>query len=132
VPTLDQERAKLAFAHVTTVKGWPEEARRKKYASIVHGMPALLRSAGLSQALHFVRSRKQPDQRLFLEHLAAQLERIDQGIRSADVLLERVREADLTGYLRLTQEALASVNWYRRFVQGELGIQAGDDDAGDD
>jgi CRISPR type III-B/RAMP module-associated protein Cmr5 len=129
MPTLDQERAKLAFQHLATVKGFSEEARRDKYASMVHGMPALLRTAGLSQALHFVRSRKDKDQRLFLDHLAAQLHRIDAEIKSGDALLAKVRDADLTRYLRLTQEALACVNWYRRFVQGELGIQAGDANA---
>jgi CRISPR type III-B/RAMP module-associated protein Cmr5 len=128
--TLDQERATLAFGHIGVVKGW-EEPRRDKYASIVHAMPALLRSAGLSQALHFVRSRKNKDQRLFLEHLAEQLKRADPKIINGDELLAAVRGGDLTGYLRLTQEALACVNWYRRFVQGELGIERGQADAGD-
>jgi CRISPR-associated protein Cmr5 len=127
--TLDQERAKLAFAHVGVVKGWNDEARQKKYASIVHGMPALLRSAGLSQALHFVLSRKHEDQTLFLVHLADQLARVDARITGRDQLLAEVRGADLTRYLRLTQEALACVDWYRRFVQGVLGIEQGDANA---
>jgi len=126
MPTLDQERAKLAFEHIGEVKRWKDEARQKKYASIVHAMPALLRSAGLSQALHFVRSRKDKDQRIFLDHLAAQIGRVDKEIDDGAKLLDKVRGADLTGYLRLTQEALACVNWYRRFVQGELGIDAGE------
>jgi CRISPR-associated protein Cmr5 len=128
--TLDQERAKLAFAHIAVVKGW-DKPRRDKYASIVHAMPALLRGAGLSQALHFVRSRKDKDQRLLLDHLAEQLARVDQKLASGEALLAEVRGADLIGYLRLTQEALACVNWYRRFVQGELGIERGQADAGD-
>ena len=33
-------------------------------------------------------------------------------------------------YLRLTQEALACVNWYKRFVQGVLGVEASEQ--GDD
>src|SRR4051812_38159308 len=117
--TLDQKRAKLAFDHVLEVKAW-DKPRRDKYASIVHAMPALLRSAGLSQALHFVRSRKDKDQQLFLDHLAAQLKRVDADIDARESLLANVRGANLSSYLRLTQEALACVNWYRRFVQGEL------------
>ena len=34
--------------------------------------------------------------------------------------------ADLPRYLRLTNEAIASINWYRRFVQGVLKLEAGD------
>lgn len=56
--TLDQDRAKLAFEHVTLVSGWATAEQKKKYASIVQAMPALIRSAGLSQALHFVLSRR--------------------------------------------------------------------------
>lgn len=129
--TLDQERAKLAFEHIAEVKGW-KEPDRKKYASIVHAMPALLRSAGLSQALHFVLSRKSEPQRAFLDHMAAQLRRANQAIRGRDALLGAVRSAEMTAYLRLSREALACVDWYRRFVQGELGIAAGEADVRDD
>lgn len=129
--TLDQDRAQIAFKSIAEVKGWKDEGRAKKYASIVHAMPALLRSAGLSQALHFVRSRKNKEQQLFLDHLAGQLGRVDATIKNADTLLGKVRDADLPDYLRLTHEALACVTWYRRFVQGELNIQAGDVDADD-
>jgi CRISPR-associated protein Cmr5 len=129
--TLDQKRASLAFEHIMGVKRW-DKAEQKKYASIVHAMPALLRSAGLSQALHFVRSRRSEKQQLFLEHLAAQLRHIDADIDGPDKLLAKVRSADLLEYLRLTHEALACVVWYRRFVQGELGIEAGETDVGAD
>jgi CRISPR-associated protein Cmr5 len=93
----------------------------------VHAMPALLRSAGLSQALHFVRSRPNDDQALLLEHLAAQLRRVDPKIQSTEALLDAVRRAELGDYLRLTHEALACVSWYRRFVQGELNVDPGED-----
>jgi CRISPR-associated protein Cmr5 len=125
--TLDQERAKRAFDHIADVAGW-DKSKQKKYASIVYAMPALLRSAGLSQALHFVRSRKDPDQRLFLEHLAKQLARVDADIDGSEKLLAKVRNEELPAYLRLTHETLACVVWYRRFVQGELSIEPGDTD----
>jgi CRISPR-associated protein Cmr5 len=129
--TLDQERARLAFDHVTAVGRW-DKPKQKRYASIVHAMPALLRSAGLSQALHFVLSRRKNKDddgpKRFLEHLAEQLARVDEEMVTGDVLLAKVRGADLASYLRLTQEALACVNWYRRFVQGVLGIEPGEDD----
>jgi CRISPR type III-B/RAMP module-associated protein Cmr5 len=129
---LDHERATLAFKHVQVVKAW-EKTRQKKYASVVYALPALVRSAGLSQALHFVQSRRKNEDddgpKRFLEHLAEQLKRIDDKINTSDELLAQVRGVeDLTAYLRLTQEVLACVDWYRRFVQGELDIEAGDAD----
>lgn len=127
MPTLEQTRARIAYDHVLAVKN-DAAHDDKKYASIVHTMPTLLRSAGLSQALHFVASRSNDSQRLLLDHLARQLQRLDGGITGADQLLKTAREADLPAYLRLTNEALACASWYRRFVQGVLRIEAGESD----
>jgi CRISPR-associated protein Cmr5 len=121
--TLDQQRAMLAFEHITAIKELSED-KRKKYASMVHAMPALLRNAGLSQALHFVSSRKDETQWELLDHLAVQLKRVDPNIKNKESLLDESRKAKLSVYLRLTHEALACVNWYRRLVQGELQIEA--------
>src|SRR5690606_40306187 len=96
--TLEQQRARLAFEHVEEV-GRSDKAAQKKYASIVHAAPALLRSAGLSQALHFVASRSDESQRLYLDHLAAQLARVDARVASPEALLDRVRTAPVADYL---------------------------------
>ncbi|XXY45287.1 type III-B CRISPR module-associated protein Cmr5 [Sorangium sp. So ce269] len=127
MPSLDQQRALLAHEHVTSVKGWPDE-KRKKYGGMVHRLPALVRSAGLSQALHFVSSRKAGEQKLVLDHLAHQLRHIDASIEGGKELLDAVRRAKLPRYLALTRETLACVDWYRRLVQGELGIEPGEQD----
>jgi CRISPR-associated protein Cmr5 len=63
-----------------------------------------------------------------LAHLAEQLRRVDGRIQTGDNLLATVRGASLPTYLVLTREALACADWYRRFVQSELGIEAGEDD----
>lgn len=107
----------------------PDAAERKRYGNTVHSLPALIRNAGLSQALHFVRSRRKAECDLVLDHLASQLARVDPTIRDRESLLNRVRLAELGKYLRLTQEALACVHWYKRFVQGELGVESSDDGA---
>lgn len=132
--SLDQLRAQVAFKHVTDVNTW-DEGEREKYRSTIMSLPALVRSAGLSQALHFVYSRangskpgEKPWNRKLLAQLAEQLARVDATLfvagKDADdgPMLEAVRKADLAKYLRLTQETLASVNWYVRFVQGELKV----------
>jgi CRISPR-associated protein Cmr5 len=122
MPTLDQKRAALAWAHGDTVKQY-DKAEQKKYASIVYSLPMLVRSAGLSQTLHFVQARGNDTQKKFLDHLAKQLCRLDGGITNSETLLKRVREANLGEYLQFTQETLACANWYKRYVQGVLDIK---------
>ncbi len=121
--TLDQHRAALAFKHVDAFRN-KEKPHRKKYATMVHKLPALVTAAGLCQALHFIQSRGNDDQKKLLEHLAEQLRRVDPAIRDADSLLDRVRNAELSSYLRLTHEATLCASWYRRMVQGVLKIDA--------
>jgi len=129
--TLDQRRAALAFDHVSELAGDAKQADAKKYASMVHKLPALLVSAGLCQALHFVESRsdeKRVHQRKLVDHLAKQLQRTDPKITSATKLLEQARDADLASYLRLTEETIACAAWYRRMVQAVLKMEATDAD----
>lgn len=125
----DQDRAKRAWQHIQSVseKYNSDSSERKRYGATVHGLPALVRNAGLSQALHFVKSRNKPETTKVLEHLAEQLSRVDPAIESVDKLLDVVRTAELGKYLRLTLEALACINWYKRFVQGELKVSAADE-----
>lgn len=131
--TRDQERAKLAWEHIAAVNDPAKKFDGKKYGTVVHGLPALIRNAGLSQALHFVLSRNQKEATLVLAQLAAQLAAVDATIRGADdkartdALLRAARESDVGRYLRLTQEALACVTWYKRLVQGVLGVDASED-----
>ena len=116
--TLEQQRAALAFQHVQAVG----KDDQNTYGSMAQKLPALIRSAGLCQALHFVKSRKKPALDTLLSHLAEQLRRTDQGITSADSLCEIVRKAELSTYLWLTREALATVSWYSRLSRAEWGV----------
>lgn len=123
--TLEQERAALAFQHVQTIS---DEEQRKIYGSMAQKLPALIRSAGLCQALHFVKSRGKTSQaplKLLLDHLGEQLKRADDGISDADSLCKRARLADLAHYVWLTREVLASVGWYARLSRSEWGILPG-------
>ncbi len=120
MPTLDQKRAALAWEHGAAVGA--NKAEQKKYASIVYSVPMLVRSAGLSQALHFVQARGDKTQQHLLGHLAKQLQRVNANIKDTNTLLKQVREAELSEYLQLTHETLACLTWYKRYVQGVLGI----------
>lgn len=123
--TLEQQRAALAYQHVQKV---PRDDKSKDtYGSMAQKLPVLIRTAGLCQAVHFVRSRKKEILDTLLDHVAEQLTRVDSGITNGGSLCNRVRNAELSQYLWLTREALASAEWYSRLSQSELGVDRGTD-----
>ena len=95
----------------------------KKYGSMAHKLPVLIRTAGLVQALEFVNSRGDTAQQKLLAHLAAVL-----GRGSERVLLEDSRKAGIADYMHLTHNALAALIWYKRFAQSVLKVVAGDEE----
>jgi CRISPR-associated protein Cmr5 len=121
--TLEQQRAAMAFEHLKTVA----EKDRKVYGAMALKLPALIRSAGLCQALHFVKSRKKDPLNKLLDHLGGQLTRVDSKISNMDSFCEQAREADVASYVWLTREALASVTWYGRLARSEWGIEPGEE-----
>ena len=68
---------------------------------------------------------KKPILDTLLDHVAEQLTRVDTGITDGNSLCDRVRNAELSQYLWLTREALASAEWYSRLSQSELGVDRG-------
>jgi len=121
--TLEQTRAAMAYEHLRDVT---TDDDRDLYGSMAQKLPALIRAAGLCQAIHFVKSRQKPALQRLLIHLAGQLKRVDSEIENEDSLCKRVREADLAHYVWLTREALASVSWYGRLARSEWGVVPGD------
>ncbi len=124
--TLEQRRASMAFDHLKVVT---DEKDRKVYGGMALKLPALIRSAGLCQALYFVKSRSgKPILGLLLKHLAEQLTRVDPKINDVESLCSKTRGAEVADYVWLTREALASVTWYGRLARSEWGIVLGEDD----
>lgn len=123
--TLEQQRAAMAYGHLKDV---PEKENQKVYGAMAQKLPALVRSAGLCQALHFVKSRRKDPLNKLLDHLGKQLHRVDAMINDGDSLCDRAREADLAQYVWLTREVLASVSWYGRLARSEWGVDPTDAD----
>lgn len=117
--TRDQKFAASAYKLVSAVSS-PED--KQKYGSMAHKLPVLIRTAGLAQALAFVEARGQEPHKLLLGHLA---ETVGQGTREA--LLARSRQAELSEYIRLTQDVIAALLWYKRFAQSVLGVEASEE-----
>jgi len=120
--TRDQKYAARAFERVSDVFQHMTEGNRKKYGSMAHKLPVLIRTAGLAQALAFVDSRSEEPQKRLLEHLAEAV-----GVGTKGDLLNRSRTAPLTEYMRLTQEVMAALLWYKRFAQSVLGVDPGEE-----
>lgn len=130
---LGQRRAAAAHSRIQEIKRdhAKDSKERKDYASAAQKLPVLIRTAGLCQALHFLKSRSKDEDRSIigklLTHLAEQLQWIDAAIISGDSLCERARQAGLSQYLWMTREALAVAEWYARLAQSELEIPRGGD-----
>lgn len=110
------------------------KAACKRYGSMAHKLPVLIRTAGLAQALAFVEARGKPEHLILLGHLEDAL-KYSGTLTSTQKIVARSRAALVEEYMRLTEEALAALLWFKRYAQSVLGVEATDDDngeAGDD
>lgn len=116
--TRDQEYAAKIFTQVKNEVVSQGEAYQKKYGSMAHKLPVLIRMAGLAQALSFVEARGTDEHKKLLEHLAAVVEEGNLAARS--------RTANLNDYTRLTHHVLSALLWYKRFAVSVLHVEASD------
>jgi len=128
VLTRDQQYAATAYDQVNRVKTKEVEAANyKPYGAMAHKLPILIRTAGLAQALEFVNSRGKPVQKQLLKDLAVTV-----GQKDIEALLSYSRSAPLSEYMRLTQQTMAALLWYKRFAQSILGVDPSEAALGDD
>lgn len=112
--TLEQQRATKAWELVSQVK---ENA--KEYNSWVKKVPVLILMNGLGQTLAFLKSKSNHEKELLYDHLSAwlmtQMSWSPQAQQKND-LLERLIHESSANYRRATIEALAFLNWLKRFA----------------
>jgi CRISPR-associated protein Cmr5 len=118
VQTRDQKYATKIYRQVSEVA--KDETIRAKYGSMAHRLPMLIRTAGLAQAVAFVESRGTAAQKLLLEHLSETV-----GVTN---LGEASRRARIQEYMRLTNDVLAALVWYKRFAESVLDVDASQDE----
>lgn len=119
--TRDQKYAATIYAQVSKVRR--EKQDYTQYGTMAHKLPILIRTAGLAQALEFVHARGNEVQNQLLTDLAITIER-----NNAPSLLSLSRNAELSEYMRLTQQIMAALLWYKRFAQSVLGVDASEED----
>lgn len=116
-----QQRAEAAWKAVSEVKNQSQEDQ-KKHAALARRLPALIRSSGLGQTLAFLRAKKGKEHDWIRNHLSAWvLSQLPQKSSHGD-LLDWIlqKETDQRSYRYATQEALAYLQWLKRFAESEL------------
>jgi CRISPR-associated protein Cmr5 len=108
--TRDQRYANRAFERIQSVT----TGNKKEYKAAAQELPATVRSAGLVQALIFMKSRGGAHERI-LEDVALTL-----GYNDKDALIAASRNAHLSQYIRLTEQVIDALQWYKRLVQAEF------------
>ena len=128
--TRNQTLAVKVFQKIENLqREFPDEnsTERKKYGAMAHNLPVLIRTAGLAQALGFLDAKSNDKEgkmnKQLLNDLASTLG------KSSTQFLNQSRgdnNQSLGDYLRLTQETLAALLWYKRFAQSVLGVESGE------
>jgi CRISPR-associated protein Cmr5 len=111
-----------------------ERKPESDYKSFAREFPTLVHSCGLAQAVAFAlakRNTKRSDggpQFCYANDLATVLNKVgfDQ-IGNAEELAEQTRTLPVTGYLRLSRNALLATDWLKRYVEaaGEQPASSG-------
>ncbi|MCS6864572.1 MAG: type III-B CRISPR module-associated protein Cmr5 [Gemmataceae bacterium] len=112
--TLSQRMARAAFP---AVKARREDGRCnfKEYTTFAKKFPSLIHTCGLAQAIAFAQAKKEDD---YLADLAAVLQGAHAGAtKTVEDLAHRSRTETLSGYLRLSRNALLAAGWIKRYVE---------------
>ena len=124
--TLEQDRARRAWECIQEVANKSPEIK-KKYGSLARKVPMLVLTNGLGQTLAFLKSKgkgqKEDAHTILLCHLSKWvLHRLGVSENSKGDLLEWVlrQDSNSTTYRHATLEALAFLNWLKRFAEAEL------------
>lgn len=111
--TLSQRMAQAAFPRVSKKKS--DQNAFKEYTTVAKKFPALIHTCGLAQAVAFAQAKKELE---YLEDLAAVLAAGGHPeITDQDALGQQSREQSLTGYLRLSRDALLAAGWLKRYAE---------------
>ncbi|MGC9469415.1 MAG: type III-B CRISPR module-associated protein Cmr5 [Anaerolineae bacterium] len=139
--TLEQQRAKLAWEQIQSIKALHKDELEKKYSSLVKKLPMYILTNGLGQTLAFVCSKAKEGnehQRLY-DHLDAWSRESWSAVgqfgdtetsgdaESRTHLLAWLIEQDSALYRRVTVGVLAYITWLKRFAEASLKSEEEDE-----
>lgn len=117
--TLGQERAKFAFEKVESTIN--ENHNPKEYKSLVKSFPSMVINNGLGPALAFLKAKGKPHHLKFYKDLNDWFKNENSKIQIAKDLLEEIMNEESDKYRYLTEETLLLLNWFKKFVDAEIG-----------
>lgn len=137
--TIDQQRAADALDKIRTMeKECGDEQMKRKYRSYIDGLPATIVMNGLGQACAMLLSNAEGESgednahRRLYDHLEKWLCR-DSDLApygESDGLLKGITQGDQDDYVRAQTEALAWLNWAKKFSRAYLPKPEGGSDNG--
>lgn len=117
--TLEQRRAKAAWEAIEAVK--KENVPQGKYRSLVRNAPADIQINGLGQSLAFWRANKDKrEQAVLYSHVSRWVMGQLGESPNADLMKWITVEASSDRYRQATAEAMAFLQWLKRFAEAEL------------
>jgi CRISPR-associated protein Cmr5 len=113
---LERQRADVAWQNIQAVKTQSYEG---KYGSLARKMPTLIQINGLAQTLAFLKSKGKEHHNEAFNHLSNWFCSRFNWNSDTD-LLNQVIHMDSPIYRLATNEALAFLQWLKRFAEAEL------------
>lgn len=115
VHTRSQHLAQAAYDQIARHTKGGKQKPDKEFVSTVKKFPALIHTCGLAQAVAFALAKK--DEK-YVDYLAAVLKAAGHaGITDHKALDKQARESQLSGYLRLSRDAINAASWLKRYVE---------------
>jgi CRISPR-associated protein Cmr5 len=110
-----QRLAQEAYARVEARRQRPE-VYRKEYRSFAREFPTLVHQCGLAQAVAFAQA-KGAHQGDYVGDLAVVLTKVGYDGGDIEALAGQTRTMPVTGYVRLSRDALDAAVWLKRYVE---------------
>ncbi len=117
--SIENGRAEQAFKYVKEVK---EESFASEYKSYIKKLAPLIKNNGLGNTIAFVSASKgSNDKGKAYARIYSQLEKwLKEKELISKNLLDEILEINSRKYRYITKETMAILNWWRRFVDGEI------------
>lgn len=112
--TRNQEIASDVFLKVSNHKD-KSKKQKEEYKSMAEKFPVLVQTAGLAQALSFVKADDNEMRQKLLADLCATLKR-------PNLCNESLNTKNLQEYLHLTRQVMMALLWYKRFAKSVLEL----------
>lgn len=116
-PSLDQRRAAHAWGAVSEAKKLKEK-EQEDYRRAAKKMPAQIVTAGLGQALAFVKAKAKADE--LVESLSSWICRDRRIYDGSSSLLEAIIHGNSSQLRHATEECMLYLQWLNRFAETEL------------